>query len=436
MTKPLGGTRVERSDEVKRVGATATLALFVFAIGILLPTLNVFAGCTGLSGNFAIQLQGFAAPGTPTQPAAGFGAIQLNPATCTVTGELIYNANGSVVAYPTLVFGANPGFSGTSAQLNGSYSMRNQYSGTISFTDNGACSGCSNSGLAFNFAIEVSRGSEIHGTSTGSGPILAVTAEKQAAFNPTQLVGAYPFSCTGVSDGNPSAPFSLSGTMVYPSTTCLFPAFSGNCVGGSIVFNNSGTTVTDGLYAISPQSPNSTDATLNDEDVLGIRSGPIPLTEMSRVLWGSANQYHWIIGTNFPAAGTAGDNSADVVSCAGGADPAGTVVISPTTMSLVTSPTNPLKMTATRQVTITNDTARYLGSGGSYPNSGPPPVDVINDNCGQYGEGYIPAFSSCSFTVICTNSGGTSVTSVPISVTVDQAATNDPTNVVNVSCTN
>jgi len=429
-----------RRGEVVNVGAIAVLTLISFAIVTLLPTPRAFASCAGLSGNFAVLLQGFAASGLPIQPAAGVGAIQLNPATCTVTGELIYNANGSVVVYPTLVFGSNPGFSGTSAQLTGTYSLQNPYSGTMSFTDNGACSGCSNSGMAFNFAVKVSGGgSEIRGTSTGGGAVLTLTAEKQAAFNPKQLVGAYPFSCVGIGmvAGNPSGlPFSLSGAIVFPPTACLFPGpFSDNCVGGSMVFNNNGTTVADGLYVLGPQSPNVSDATLSDEDVLGISSGIMPVTEMSRVLWGSANQYHWIIGTNGPGVGAGSDNTANVVSCTGGADPAGTVTIVPTTMSLVTSPTIPLRHTATRQVTIANNTARYLAYDGSSPNSGPPPVSVTNDNCGQ-NYGFIPSFSSCSFTVVCTNNGGTSVTSVPITVMVDQASTNDPTNVVNVSCTN
>jgi hypothetical protein len=205
-------------------------------------------------------------------------------------------------------------------------------------------------------------------------------------------------------------------------------------VGGSIVYNNNGTTVTDGLQVEGPQAPNASDATLSDEDVLGISSGIIPVTEMSLVLWGSANQYHWMIGMNGPGAGE-DDTPANVVTCTGGADPAGTVTISPTTMSLVTSPKTPSRHTVTRNVTITNNTARYLSYAGSNPNSGPPPVSITSDNCGGY-NGSIPAFSSCTFTVVCTNSGGTSVTLVPVTVGVDQAATNDPTNVVNVSCTN
>ncbi len=428
---------MKHRGEVARAGATAILALFVFAIVTLLPAPKAFAGCTGVSGNYAILLQGFAASGLPTQPAAGVGAIQLNSATCTVTGELIYNANGSMVVYPTIIEGLNPGFSGTSAQLTGTYSLQNPYSGTLSFTDNGTCSGCSNSGTAFNFIITVSHGTEIRGTSSGGGPILTLTAEKQAAFSSTQVIGAYPFNCVGT--GTPggygsTGPFALTGTMVYPPTTCLFPGPTGNCVGGSIAFNNNGTTVTDGLYLAGPQPPNASDATLNDEDILGFSSGIIPVTEMSRVLWGSANQYHWIIGANGPGAGEDGI-PANVVTCTGGADPAGTVLILPTAMSLVTSPTNPLRHTATRQVTITNNTARYLNYIGWQTISGTGAVDVPDDNCLQP-DYSIPAFSSCSFTVVCTNSGGTSVGLAQIIVGLDQAATNDPTNVVNVSCTN
>ena len=433
---------MKHRGEVLKVGATGSLALFVFTIVALLPAPKAFASCAGLSGNYAVLLQGFAASGLPTQPAAGLGAIQLNGATCTVTGELIYNANGNVVVYPTLIYGVNPGFSGTSAQLTGTYSVQDLYTGTISFTDNGTCSGCSNSGTAFNFTInKVSGGTEILGTSTGGGPVLTLTAEKQAAFSPTQFVGAFPFNCVGTGTGTGGGsdfggPLSLFGTIVYPPATCYLPSRDGNCVGGSMVFNNKGTSVTDGLYVEGPQSPNATDSTLSDEDVLGILSGIIPVTEMSSVFWGSANQHHWMIGMNGPGAGEA-DNPANVITCTGGADPAGTVLISPATMSLVTSPTNPSKHTATRQVTITNNTARYLAYGGTDPLSGPPPVSVTNDNCGQYYYGqYIRPYSSCSFTVVCTNSGGTSVTSELLGIGLDQAATNVPTDFVNVNCTN
>jgi hypothetical protein len=439
---------MEPRGEIVKAGAIATLALIAFAIVTLLAAPEASAGCTGLSGNYAILLQGFAALGLPIQPAAGVGAIQLNPETCTVTGELIYNANGTVVVYPTLIYEANPGFSGTSAQLTGTYSLQNPYSGTLSFTDNGTCAGCSNSGTSFNFTITASRGTEIFGTSTGGGPILTLTAEKQAAFSPTQVAGAYPFDCVAIGLGagvgtSLRGPLSLSGTIVYPLTTCLLPApSSDNCVGGSIVFNYNGTIITDGLTEIGGEFLNTTDATISNEDLVTISSGVMPVTEMNRVLWGSTNQYHWIIGTNGPGAGVGGPgvpaygpDTANVVTCTGGADPAGTVTIAPTSMSLVTSPKTPSRHTATRNVTITNNTARYLAYAGSNPNSGPPPVSVTSDNCSGY-NGFIAAFSSCSFTVVCTNSGGTSVTSVPIAVGVDQAATNDPTNVVNVSCTN
>lgn len=442
---------MKHRGEVLKVGAIG-LALFAFTIVALLPTAKAFASCAGLSGNYAVLLQGFAAPGLPTQPAAGLGAIQLNGATCTVTGELIYNVNGTVGVFPTLIDGidgVSPGFSGTSAQLTGTYTVQNPNTGTISFSDNGACSGCSDSGTAFNFTInKMSGGSELLGTSASGGPVLTLIAEKQAVFSPTQFVGAFPFSCVGTGTGTGvgksfGGPLSLSGTIVYPPATCYLPLFQKNCLGGSMVFNNNGTSVTDGLYVLSPQSPNATDATLSDEDVLGISSGIIPVTEMSSVFWGTANQYHWMIGMNGSGAGENGI-PANVVTCTGGANPAGTVLISPTTtISLITSPTNPSKHMATKQVTITNNTARYLSYGGTSPLNGPPPVSVINDNCFQvfldsqyYSQYWIRPYSSCSFTVVCTNSGGTSVTSEQLGVGLDQAATNLPSNFVNVNCTN
>ncbi len=426
----------------------------MLSIGLISPS-NSLAGCAGPSGNYAILMQGSTAPTPSSKPVVGVGAIQLNSATCSVTGELIYNAGGSFLAYPN----NQPQFTGTSAQLSGTYSMQNLYNGTLTFADNGTCAGCSHSGTAFTFAI-TAHGAEIRGSGSAGGPVLTLTAEKQAVFSPTQLVGTFPFSCNAISMGNffpPGDAYSFTGVTVYPAGSYLpFPsAFS--CVDGPPA-DDVGITLSglcDSTFGcpgngapfapLSSQSPpNASDATVNLSDLTDCMdlAGAIP--GMSTVLWGSANQYHWSVGTNIELASGTGisHGSAEVETCSGGpGGAAGTVTILPTSVSLVTSPTNPLKQIATKTVKITNNTARMVIYGASSPISGPPPVAITNDTCitlvttGSPDGGGIQPYSSCSFNVVCTNTGGSTLTPVTVSVPLDQQATNDSSNTVLVNCT-
>ena len=68
--------------------------------------------------------------------------------------------------------------------------------------------------------------------------------------------------------------------------------------------------------------------------------------------------------------------------------------------------------------------------------SGPPAVTVTSDNCSAGGlPGCIQPYTTCTFNVVCTNSGGSTVSPVTVSVGLDQQATNDTSNTVAVNCT-
>src|ERR1700735_3015753 len=406
-----------RTFAIVSAGLAASLGI------MLISSSTAFAGCAGLSGNYAILLQG-ATNSSPPQPAVGVGAIQLNSATCSVTGELIYNTNGSIPVYPN----NTPEFTGTSAQLSGTYSMQNAYSGMLNFADNGACAGCSNSGVPFSFAI-TTHGTEILGTGQvvqpsqfghgATGTTLTLTAEKQATFSPTQLVGTFPFSCSATSMGTffPAGDvYSFTGVIVYPSGPYIpVPLGTGSTclLSGLPPADDAGVTLsglcdtTDGcvgngapLAPITSQSPpNASDATVNLTDLDDCMMEAAPIPGMSTVLWGTSNQYHWSVGTNMLFGNPLGT---DVETCSGGAGGlAGTLTISPTSMSLVTSPTNPLKQIVSKTVKITNNTVRWVDYGGSGSASPSPWVSVPIDNCSSLagGAGWIQPYSNCSFTV-------------------------------------
>ena len=435
------GRRVWR----RGLGLVSAGSAALLGIMLVMPS-RALAGCAGVSGgSYAILLQGATSLTPEPQPVAGVGAFKLNSTNCTVSGELIYNANGTFVVYPD----SHPLFTGTSAQLSGTYSMQTPYNGTLSFTDNGSCAGCSNSGLAFNFAI-TAHGTEIIGSGNASGLAINLTAQKQVAFSPSQLVGTFPFSCSAVSMGSfflPGDAYSFTGETVYPSGPYI-PLDNGFICGLSSLPSASDIGVTlsgmcdssEGCFGsgaplvpVSSQaSPNASDATVNLTNLDDCFFEAAPVEGMSTVLWGSSNQNRWSIGisTEFPLP----EGLADVETCSGGAGgAAGTLTISPTTMSLVTSAAKPV---AQKTVAIKNNTARMVFYGISSPTNGPPPVTVTADNCaaGSLPGGILP-YTSCGFTVVCTNSGGSTLTPVTVSVGLDQQATNDASNTVTVNCT-
>ena len=239
--------------------------LAVFAMAAVLALMlapKALAQCTGLSGNFAVLMQGgmpitgdatvpLTPPAPQPAPVAAIGAIQLNSSGCAISGELIVSSGGGIpstlgdnaawcassgesdipgpmpcctgsgtgtCAFVSSPWGPSldpvndvPGFNGSSNTLTGSYTFLGRNAGnqgTMTLTD-------SNSGLTFNFNF-VLAGTTILGTSTststvGADPVLSLRAEKQAAtVTLSQSLGNHALSCTG------SGTFDVTSVAVGP----------------------------------------------------------------------------------------------------------------------------------------------------------------------------------------------------------------------------
>lgn len=248
-----------------------SLAVFAMAgVFALMLTPKAFAICTGLSGNFAVLMQGgmpitgdatvpLTPPAPQPAPVAAIGAIQLNSSTCTITGELIVSSGGGILstlgdsatycggpgvsnintpatpmpcctdvgtgtcAFVSSPWGPSgdpvdsvPGFNGSTNTLAGSYTFLGKNAGnqgTMTFTD-------SNSGLTFNFNF-VLAGTTILGVSTststvGADPVLSLRAEKQARVSLKQSLGNHALACTG--SGTTSVASVAAGPQVLGGT--------------------------------------------------------------------------------------------------------------------------------------------------------------------------------------------------------------------------
>lgn len=289
-----------------------------------------------LAGKYAVRIQGYqtdtglcfggsTCPDPTPVPIAGLGVLALDGACAITAGEFIYDDGGTLTSPTTinLGFGPIPAFSGTVTGADvGTYSFNANHSGTVTLFD-------APSGNTFFFAVTAELGgAEFRGARMNPGDPLTIVGEKQksgitiATFLST--VGlefdwgtGFPSQSTGVGGG------AIQTEVVEhldPETNSILEG------GGTIYFNvDNGydSAFAPGIQMLPPgggglvcdfhesliSAPSTTDGTQNTDAALNPDYG-CPLSpahfENASVVWGSANQFAWVITTGSNAVATTG----------------------------------------------------------------------------------------------------------------------------------
>ena len=358
-----------------------------------------------LAGNYAVRLQGYVTdPGTcfggstcpdPTPaPIAGLGVITVD-GNCNITaGELIYDDAGTLTAPTSIDLGAGtpwvPAFAGTQTVADTGYAAFNSNNiGVLQLTD-------TPSGNTWQFGVVAEAGgSEIRGALMSPGDPLTIVLERQkAGITAATFVSVislaydwgtgFPTQATGVGGGaigvqvtehaDPETGLSLEG-------------------GGSIFFNvDNGydSSFAPGIQLLPPgggglicdfhesliSAPGTADGTQNTDAALdGDWSCPLAPAhfENASVVWGTANQYAWVLATGASGVATTGVS----MGTAGKAVAAGTNHVSPGVATLTASNAN---LHPSTTLTITNDSAEPLDYAG-LSLSGVPDVTITGGTC-------------------------------------------------------
>lgn len=399
-----------------------------FAMALLGSASKALAQCaagtvgTQLNGNYAIKILGAqidgGTPGDPTPaPIAGIGVFHADGA-CDITGgELIYNDNGTFTGPTTdpSPLTSITAFTGSlSANIDPAssfYFFNSNNQGVLVLSD-------SVSGNVFAFGIAMAlgnaefRGARINGTgqsgvdavpalsapptipNSDPGDPVSIVGEKQAAVTMAQFANAVALNFDGVSGGvNGAGPLGL-GYVPISGQAQVNAVSVGSGGGGNLFYNNNGGYV-DGapnggkafvcdFTETFLSTPSTEDGTENTEAVFnadfGCRLSGMD-NETSSVLWGSTNQYAFIM--------TTGAYGAPYLGIATGqADKAVITGLDHAVGSLLL-----IKTATPKTLTITNDTAEPLnitsiaGSGGAFTSGAvtiggtcPNPGDVPSNN--------------------------------------------------------
>ncbi len=400
-----------------------------FAMALLGSASKALAQCaagtvgTQLSGNYAIKVLGaqvdFGTPGDPAPaPIAGIGVFNAD-GSCGITGgEFIYNDDGNFTGP-----GTDPGplagitaFTGSlSANIDPAssfYYFNSNNQGVLVLSD-------SASGNVFAFGIAMAsgnaefRGARINGTGPGiaavphanisSGPPsipnsspgdpVSIVGEKQAAVTDAQFQNPVAINFDGVSGGvNGAGPYGLGYIPVSGQVQVNAGFVDG---GGNLFYNYNGGTI-DGSPILGGRAfvcdftetflstPSTVDGTENTEAVFNGDFGCVLSgmdNETSSVLWGSANQYAFVMTTGAYGAPYTGISI-------GQADKSTIAGLDHAVGSLLS-----IKSATPKTLTITNDTAEPLnitsiaGSGGAFTSGAvtiggtcPNPGDVPSNN--------------------------------------------------------
>ncbi|HUO03829.1 MAG TPA: hypothetical protein VMU16_01405 [Candidatus Binataceae bacterium] len=388
------------------------LVLGVCVLTVLSVSESFASPCStgGIGGSYAVLLQGAnsyhtaARPNTSgvpqPVPAAGLGVLDFDPATCAVSGELIYN-DGTAVHGPASCsstylkeknskWGATTKcFDGGHTDVTGTYWIATNGTGTLTFSS--ASSGTRN---PFSFAIGiVGDGTEFHGTSVttdteGADPILALTAKKQAtwpdSFTSQQLTGESVFSCSGgtMGPGYGGASGIIDVVSIAPNPELIGGVLAYNANDGWVngtYIGNAGLLVSGILGVQRPvgstiacsfsqqidsfaSSPNVGHPAINSDGTVsatavyqpGASNEPVcPFgyfgwaehNETSTVLWGPRNEHSWTIVT-----GALGANAGEATICVGGKSLPGALSRHPDTISATATTATPNAFTGAVRV--------------------------------------------------------------------------------------
>jgi hypothetical protein len=331
---------------------TSLLRAGILSIVISAPQALAASPCGTMAGkSYAILITGAhyfngtepTSPAPVPTPIVGLGTMQIS-ASCTISGELIYNDNdtvtgpgscspgGSGVAFggsyatPTVIdySGSVPCFTGTNSQLVGNVSVNSASLGSLTVTD-------TVTGNIFNFSVSDGLGSTSWSgtsvaTNTGSGtvpPILTIQGQKQAivpalvpvptTYGQAPWRGQWQFTCTSVSTfdniNNPGAFFSETGGFAIPADN--------SPVGGGIVNENWNNAFLLLQAAAGPDAPCYFNLDLDDSGAGPFSDGTdnvaVPVdgpysgectaanvgnaTAGSSVVWGTTDSNFWFIST-------------------------------------------------------------------------------------------------------------------------------------------
>jgi len=393
-----------------------TLALAAaFGMALLGSASKALAACApgttngGLvAGNYAIKIGGaitdtggcFAGPTCPDpspNPISGLGVIHLD-GTCDITaGELILN-QGGVWSSPTSINLAGPpfvpAFTGTmTAADSGSYSFNSNNVGTIGLFD-------AWSGLLLVFGVQTETGgAEFRGARINSGDPMVILGEKQAAgITAATFLTASSVSFDAGSGGTPSSGTGVGFDAVQAQALLhLDPETLTTPEGGGSIFfnvdNGYDSSVFPGFQILPPgggalvcdfhqniiEAPSTSDGTYATDAALdGDFSCPLVGAHFENVslLWGSANQYGWLM--------TTGDSGvASGLGALGGAGKAtatGIGHMSAGALVLVSSNINPAP---SGTLTLTNDAAEPIDFAAITVST--PDVTIVGGTCNAAG---------------------------------------------------